>query len=243
MDMTQRNKISLVMPTYHPDRVERANELYKMLKLDSGVDVEVIMVCDNPEVSDKLKADFVVKLPKRVGWTKATNIGEKFTSTGLGWWIDDYVIPEPGWGPKALKGFYERFPDGMGIMEISGYETDCPKSISTRKFMYELNGGDWVWDEYLHCGDTESWYKATAMDKFYVYPEVLWHRDKIYDACKATSDLQRKFDVDLRLEREANGWPMTLTPHLQDRMEQWAIESGKESNIELYKNIYHLEDE
>lgn len=232
--------ISLVMPTYHPARVERANDLYKMLKKDSGVEVEVIMVCDNPEVYDKLHADRLIKLPKRIGFTRCMNIGEKFTKYGVGWWIDDYVIPEPGWGPKALKGFWERFPDGRGIMELSGYKTDCPKSISTRSYMYELNGGDWVWHEYIHCGDTESWHKANAVGEFYVYPEILWHRDKIFDACKIQSDSEYQFDIPLRKYRENNGWPNTSTPQLQKRMKDWAEGTNNPKLIELYKNIYNL---
>lgn len=231
--------ISLVMATYHPDRVERANNLIKMIKNDSGCEVEMIVVTDNPATYDSYKgADQVIKLPKRVGFTRAANIGEKFAKYGIGWWIDDYVIPEPGWGPKALKGFWERFPDGNGIMEISGYETDCPKSISTRQYMYQLNGGDWLWNDYLHCGDTESWYKATKRNEFYVYPEILWHRNKIFDSCKTESVKTIALDTKLRQIREAEGWPNKHVDGLQDIYWEWA--KGDPKNEELYRNIFNI---
>lgn len=232
--------ISLILPTYHPDRVQRARDLYDMLKKDSGVEVEVIVVCENPEIVDKLKYDVLIQPPKVVGFTRAMNLGEKFAKYGVGWWIDDYVIPEPGWGPKALKGFYDTFPDGMGIMELSGYQTDCPKSISTRKFMYQINGGDWLWNEYVHCGDTESWYKATAINKFYVYPEILWHRNKIWDSCKTESVKTISFDTELRAYREKHGWSNVNTPDLMDRMKRWAYKDNDPKLIELYNNIFNL---
>ena len=232
--------ISLILCTYSPDRVQRTNDLIKMLRLDSGVEVEIILVTDNPETFDSYYgADIVVKLPRRIGWNRAMNIGEKFAKHTLCWWIDDYVIPEVGWGPKAEKGFWERFPDGQGIMEISGYETDCPKSISTRSFMYEINGGNWLWSEYLHCGNTETWHKVTALNKFQVYPEILWNRDKIFDACKTETNKAYGFDIPLREERMAKGWPLTRTPDLRERMLRWALETKDEKMMTLYKNIYN----
>lgn len=232
--------ISLIMPTYHPDRVERANELYKKLKEESGLPIEVIVVCDNPKVTPLLKGDIIVPLQKRVGFTRAVNIGEKFATNRVLWWIDDYVIPEPGWAPKAYKAFFDRFPDGQGIMELSMYETDCPKSLSTRDYLYNKNNLNLLWPEYIHCGDTELWYRATEEGKFYMYPEVLWHRNKIFDACKTTSDKCRQWDVMIREEREKKGWINEATPDLAQKMERWAIDSGDPSNIDLYKNLYNL---
>jgi hypothetical protein len=227
------------MATYHPDRVERANDLIKMIKLDSGVEVEMIVVTDNPETYDSYKgADQVIKLPKRVGFTRASNIGEKFASYGIGWWIDDYVIPSPGWAPKALKGFWERFPDGNGVMEISGYETDCPKSISTRKYMYGINGGDWLWNDYLHCGDTETWYKTNARGQFQVYPEVLWERNKIWDDTKTESLKTIELDTQLRAIRSAQGWPDKHIDNLEQIYWEWA--KGDPKNEQLVKNIFNL---
>jgi len=232
--------ISLIMATYHPDRVERANALYDMLKEESGMPVEVIVVCDNPKVTPLLKADILVPLQKRVGFTRAVNIGEKFANNRVLWWIDDYVIPQKGWAPKAYKAFFEKFPDGMGIMELSMYATDCPKSLSTREYLYEKNNLNLLWPEYIHCGDTELWHRANAEGKFYMYPEELWSRNKIFDACKVTSDKQRQWDLYVRAEREKNGWPNTAIPELARKMERWAIESGDVSNYELYKNLYNL---
>lgn len=228
------------MPTYHPDRVERQNKLYDMLKNEAGLPIEVIVVCDNPKIFDKLKYDILVPLQKRVGFTRAVNIGEKFATNRVLWWIDDYVIPEKNWAPEAYDAFFERFPDGRGIMELSMYETDCPKSLSTRDYLYDKNNLNLLWPEYIHCGDTELWYRSSAKNEFYMYPKVLWHREKIWDACKTTSDKCREWDVKLRLEREALGWPMTATPELSSKMHQWAIDSGDPSNIELYKNLYNL---
>jgi hypothetical protein len=232
--------ISLVLPTYAPNRAERERFLYDMLKNESGIEVEVVVVCENKDIYDKLKYDQLIKLPKRIGFTKAVNIAEKFCTFGTCWWIDDYVVPERDWGPKAYEAFYEKFPDGMGIMEISKYQTDCPKSISTRSFMYSLNGGNFLWNEYIHCGDTETWYKATALNKFYSYPEMLWHRDKIEDESRKQSLKQYTFDIPLREERMKNGWPNTLTPDYQDRMYRWAYDSKDENMIQLYKNIFNI---
>lgn len=240
MDTTQKNKISLILPTYHPDRLKRANALYDMLKTESGVEVEVIVACDNPDIYDKLKYDVLVKIPKRVGFTRAVNIAEKFATNELIWWIDDYVIPQAGWGLKAVSAFYERFPDGMGIMDISQMITDCAKSLSTRRFMYKLNGGNFLWPEYIHCGDTESWVKATALNAFYTYPEMLWQRDKIYDACKTNTDAVREFDVMIMHLRESTNFE---NKHLED-YEGLLFEWGKTNPKieELYKNIYNINE-
>lgn len=229
--------ISLILPTYHPGRVERANNLYRLLKNESGVEVEVIVVCDNPEIYDQLDHDVLVKLPRRIGFTRAMNIGEKFAKHKLSWWIDDYVIPEKNWGPKAVEYFYDKFPDGMGILELSQSNNSCPKSLSTRKFMYGLNGGNWIWNEYLHDGDTEAFEKARQLKKFEVYPEVLWNRNKIYDDCKAQTDIQNTFDKEIQEDRRSHGWPNTLDPKLRDKMELWAKENKQ---MELYNNIYNL---
>lgn len=232
--------ISLIMPTYHPARVERANALYKMLKEESGAEIEVIVVCDNPAVTPLLHHDKIVALDKRVGFTRAVNIGEKLATARLLWWIDDYVIPEPGWAPKAIQGFNDRFPDGMGIMELSGCTTDCPKSISTREYLYNKNNLNLLWPEYLHCGDTELWHRSSEEGKFYVYPEVLWHRDKIYDACKTVSGQQRDWDVMIREYRQRTGWKNEAISDLSEKMHEWAINSGEPKNLELYKNLYNL---
>jgi hypothetical protein len=104
--------------------------------------------------------------------------------------------------------------------------------------MYQLNGGDWLWNDYLHCGDTESWYKSTKRDQFYVYPEVLWHRDKIQDDCKVESLKTISLDTQLRAIREKEGWPDKHIGNLSDIYWEWA--KGDQMNEELYKNIFNM---
>jgi len=245
------NGMSLILPTYHPARVKRANQLIKMLRLDSGIDIEIIVVTDNPETHNRYKgADFVCKLPQNVGFNRAANIGEKFAKYRNEWWIDDYVIPEPNWGPKALSYFWEHFPDGMGILDISMQLEDCAKSVSTRSYVYSLNHFNLLWPEYLHCGDTEMWYRSTAKKKFLTYPEMLWHRDKIWDDCKKQTDAVREFDVKLRGERELAGWPdkfLPLTEHdkefnidIRERLRLWTLQEPESRVARLYKNLYNL---
>lgn len=243
--------MSLILPTYHPGRVGRANELIKMLRKDSGIDLEIIVVTDNPETYESYKgADLVLKLPYRIGFTRAANTGEKMTKYENLWWIDDYVIPEPGWGPKAMKAFWEKFPDGMGIMDISMQITDCAKSISTRKYVYSLNGMHLLWPEYLHCGDTEMWYRSSIRGQFYTYPEVLWHRDKIFDDCKKESTKAEGWDSIIREERRALNWPNSRHPYTQhdknanitffEKMITWADETGDQKNIDLVNNLFNI---
>lgn len=232
--------MSLVMPTYHPDRVGRANELIKMLRLDSGIDVEIIVVTDNPATHESYKgADFVCKLPHSLGFNRSANIGEKFAKYENVWWIDDYVIPEVGWGPKALGYFWEKFPDGMGILDISEQITDCAKSISTRSYVYSLNHFNLLWPEYLHCGDTEMWHRSTEQGRFASYPETLWHRDKIFDQCKANTDAVRMFDEELRAERRDAGWPDTFID-IKAKLKLWADKDPESRIAKLYKNLYNL---
>lgn len=236
------NGMSLIMATYHPSRVERANELIKMIKMDSGIETEMIVVTDNPETYDSYKGmDILVKLPRRIGFTRAANTGEKYCKYENLWWIDDYVIPEPGWGPKALSYFWEKFPDGMGILDISEQKTDCAKSVSTRKYVYSLNFFNLLWPEYLHCGDTEMYYKSSAAGKFFTYPETLWHRDKIFDDCKKESTKAEGWDSIIRSERMNAGWPDKFIPNIAERMREWAESTGDQRNINLYHNLYNSE--
>jgi len=230
--------ISLILPTYHKDRLERANLLYDRLKNESGVPVEVIVVCENPDIEPK--HDVLIRPPRRIGFTRAVNLGEKFCTHRLCWWIDDYVEPIKNWGIEAVDGFNKMFPDGMGIMEISGSINDCPKSISTRKFMYSINGDSFLWPEYIHCGDTESWYKASLLGKFYVYPKKLWERKKINDDWRKISLKDHSFDLDLFEERKSNNWPPYLDKNLSERMSRWVYKSKDKEITNLYKNIYNL---
>lgn len=233
--------MSLIMATYHKDRVERANNLIRMLRLDSGIDLQIIVVTDNPETHESYPdADLTIRLPKRLGFTRCANIGEKFATYTNLWWIDDYVTVKPEWGKKAMQAFWEKFPDGMGIMELSLFETDCPKSISTRSYVYSLNNMNMLWPEYLHCGDTEMWYRATAQKRFYMYPEELWTREKIVDHTKKVSKKQEGWDSIIREERRSNSWTAFYDPTVPTRMVRWAKETGDKDNIELVDNLFNL---
>jgi glycosyltransferase involved in cell wall biosynthesis len=232
--------ISLIMPTYSEARLERANALYDMLKNESGCEIEVIVVCENPKIQKKLKYDKLICPPKRIGFNRAINIGEKFASHELCWWIDDYVIPEKGWGPVAIDAYWKRFPDGMGIMELSGFKDDCPKSLSTRRFMYSVNGGNWLWNEYIHCGDTETWEKIDKEKQFHVYPNPLWHRDKIDDDFHRHNMKAYGFDRPLLHEREKNEFKDRWSKDLQAKMKLWAEKTEDPACMEIYKNIWNL---
>jgi hypothetical protein len=227
--------ISIIIPTNHIIRVKQFNALYRDIKKNSGIETQVIAACDNPEVFDLLEADLIVKVPYRVELTWSLNFAEKFALYDTLCLTDDSVTIEPGWGRIAYDEFWRKFPDGMGVMEISGMSDCASKPVTTRKFMYEINGNNFYWNEYLHCGDTENYEKCNPLGKFYALPQVLHHETKVDDASRIRNKKIWGFDDQIRAIRSEHGWPMTLIPDWRERLQKYC--TGDVELEELYDNI------
>lgn len=230
--------ISIIIPINHKDRVGQANNLYRLLKEEAGVPVEVITACDNPAIYDLLKTDVLVKLPKRIGFTQSVNVAERFASNKLVWYMDDSVTPTKNWGKIAIDAFYKRFPDANGIMEISGANNCATRCIATREYCYELNLNNLLWPEYIHCGDTEHYERAVPQNKFYAYPTPLLIEKKVNDESRIRNSKIFLFDDSIRDYRRNKGFPKEATPDWQGRLRSYCERDP--DLVELYNNIFNL---
>jgi hypothetical protein len=204
-----------MIPTYHKERVAMVNNLYAELKAEGRAMVEVVIITDNPELHNVYKGDVIVKLPKRIGFTRAVNIGEKFVSRPLFWWMDDSAMPEKGWVKKSIEEYWSAFPDGFGYLGFDSGETDhhncCARGLTTKQTAYSLNGQNLLWPEYIHSGDAEftqrcnkkGWFKRSTVKVHEERPH-----DETYKLVSSTFAFDREIN-DIRIK---GNYPMTLIP-------------------------------
>lgn len=225
--------LSIIIPINHKDRVGQLNTLYKKIKEEAGLPVEVVVACDNPAIYDSLKSDVLVRIPKRVEFTQSVNIAEKFATNKVVWYMDDSVTPVIGWAKKAWDAFWNRFPDGRGFIEISGANNCATRGLTTRQFAYELNGNTLLWPEYLHCGDAE-FFERTTPDKFYPLEEVLLIEKKINDESRLRNTKVFAFDDKIRDLRRSQNFPKTF----QSNYNQLLLDYCRENDLmDLYNNL------
>jgi hypothetical protein len=209
------------------------------MKEEGGDNIEVIIISDNPDNYNLYKADVIVRLPRRIGFTRAVNIGEKFAKNELIWWMDDSAMPEEGWFDKAVREYQAMFPDGYGYLGFNSGEIDhhncCARGITSKKTAYSLNGQNLIWPEYIHSGDEEftkrchkkNWFKLSTIKVKEVKPI-----DDTYCLVHHTF----RFDTEIHKIRERANYPMTLIPEWFDILNSYPELQDIKENI-LCQNV------
>lgn len=213
--------ISIIIPINHKDRVGQANELYQRLKKDSGVDTQVIIAVDNPEIYDLVKGDEIYKIPKRIEFTQSVNRAARIAKYPFLWYMDDSVTPVTNWAKIALQAFTEVFPDGEGLLELSGITNCATRCIATKKCLYSLNMGYFLWPEYLHCGDAELFERTNPLEKFKTHPQVLLQETKINDESRKRNMKVFAFDDMIRAKRRVLGFPKEFLSTWEDLLKEY----------------------
>ncbi len=227
--------ISIIIPINHKDRVNQLNRLYDLIKKEAGLPVEIIVACDNPDIFDLLKYDKLVKIPYRLEFTHSVNLAAEHATYDVLWYMDDSVTPVKGWAKEAYDAFYKKFPDGMGIMEISGATNCATRCLTTKTYAFGENMGFLLWPEYLHCGDTEHYERAIKTDKFYSYPKTLLKETKINDESRKRNMKVFKFDDMIRDMRRGKNFAQTLIDNWDALLYDYCKED--EDLMSLYNNL------
>lgn len=217
--------ISIIIPTHYRERLWLQSQLYQRIK-ETAPWVEVIAVSDNPEIYERIRGDKVVKLPNWIGWTKQMNIGEKFASNDIVGHMDDSCqIVNKGWAEMALEDLRREFPDGMGVVEISGVKDCWSRGISTRNYLYSLNLGNMFWPEYIHGGDEEIYHRSK--DKFYCRPGLL-QETKYTDKSGTVVNKLKEYDEDLFNRRKEQDFPLKFQPEWTVRTRRYGFKVSQD---------------
>lgn len=211
--------VSVITPTYGTNRVDRISELYYQIKLQSSISVQHVIVVDGNQgtynlLKERNIGDTLLLLPKNVEWTKAINIGEKFALHPYLVSMDDdtHILISDLFG-KALEIFKEKFPDGNGVLGFSTGESNCPEFLTTRKYAYNENMGNFVWNEYWHEGDYEVFLKATSKGQYHWSSELKVEDRKINDLSRTKSLQCVEHDAPLLALRKSAGFPNQTTEY------------------------------
>jgi hypothetical protein len=232
--------ISVIVPINHPQRVEQLNTLYRRIKKEAGIPVEVLVACDNPQIYLDLEYDKLVQIPKRIGFTQSVNLAEKFSTYDIVWYMDDSVTPVENWAKIAYEEFYKRFPDGLGLLEISGVRDCAARCITTKQYTHPMNLGYMLWPEYLHCGDTEHYERAIPQKTFSSYSKTLLQETKVNDASRKRNMKVFGFDDMIRNERRQKGWPLERISGWDDKLYEYC--KNDPDLLELCVNILNIKN-
>jgi len=234
--------VSVLLPTYSPERAQRLKILYKDLIKKAGIPIEIIVGVNGNEETLKELLDLdclIIYIPKNLESIHLLNIMEKFARYKYIFSVDDTMqMKTDNWAKVMVEEFEKNFTDGMGLLGMSDSSGNCPRPFTTREFAYSLNMGNLIWPEYFHHGDTEFTDRARVLNKYAFTDKVGIVEEKLNDSSRKESMSCLEFDYWIEAERKKLGYPNYFLPDWKERFEYMARENPVLKM--LYDNYYNL---
>ena len=167
--------IGILLPTrgrYIPLRVC----LDSLSKVNNASDLEVIIVCDNDEISFNLANGFngnyffreykTILTQYRMYSVGAFNKALENCSSEVFLWTADKVTYNNDAIANVYKTFIKRFPDKIGVLGVGGRFVRANFGMTSKKFI-KYNEGDWFWNGYvMNYPDDELTCRAVLLGRY-----------------------------------------------------------------------------